>query len=62
YGISSHEGPQIGAVLGYGISGNDIIWTLNGSISQPNNGEIEWDDWGATEMGHSFVWPVLCPD
>lgn len=62
YGISSHDGPQIGAVLGYGINGNEIIWTLNGAISQPNNGGFEWDDWGATEMGHSFVWPVLCPD
>jgi hypothetical protein len=62
YGNSSHDGPQIGAVLGYGISSNDITWTLNGSISQPNNGEIEWDEWGATEMAHIIEWPVLCPD
>lgn len=61
YGTSSHDGAHIGAICGYGSNYN-IQWTRNYTASVANNNDIEWDDWGATEIGHHLLWPGLCPD
>ncbi len=61
YGYSTHDGAHIGAICGYASSYN-MQWTPNYAASVANNNDIEWDDWGATEMPHRLQWPELCPD
>ncbi len=61
YGNSSYDGAHIGAICGR-ANFNPIQWTPNYAVSMANNGDIEWDDWGATEMAHRMRWPGSCPD
>ena len=61
YGYSTHDGAHVGAICGYASQSN-MQWTQNYVASVANNNDIEWDDWGATEMPHRLQWPALYPD
>jgi len=58
-GVSSVlNGAHIGGIYS---SDNGAHWMITNPLSAPNNGEIDWYDWNATEVAHNCIagmyWP-----
>ena len=46
------DGAHIGGIFSWD---NGATWYVTRPLSEPNTGEIAWDDWGATEIAHRLV-------
>ena len=49
---STHNGAHVGGI--YSMN-NGAWWGIFPPLSTPNNGEIPWGDWSATEVAHRLV-------
>ncbi len=57
---STHNGAHIGGICS---TNNGATWSITHPLSTPNNGEIPWGDWSATEVAHRLAnidWNVYC--
>lgn len=54
--LASGDTIRNGAHIG-GIHGWSDAWQIAPPISEPNTGEIAWDDWGVTEVAHRMTEP-----
>lgn len=46
------DGAHVGGIFTWD---NGMTWYVTRPLSEPNTGEIEWDDWGATAIAHRLV-------
>ena len=51
-GDTVRNGAHIGGIHGWGDE-----WEIAPPTSEPNTGEIAWDDWGVTEVAHRMTEP-----
>jgi hypothetical protein len=49
---STHNGAHVGGILSLN---NGAFWRISYPLSTPNNGEIPWGDWSATEVAHRLA-------